>query len=248
MTLFQGLLLGPLGHVYYTNLDAKVHPESAKAPTTVVTKMLIDQLIFAPLATLAFYAYKCAAERRFRQLRRELRDKYLPTMVANWKLWPAAHIINFAFVPTEQRILFANVVSVLGVYILSRAAAGDFSGAAGAKRRPWQQHLQRRSSQQAQLLVPLIPVGAAAATPHQQRQLSQRAPAPTLRATSQQLQQQEEGGGGPGAAGRAAAAGLGLAPVAAGSGQHVNPARSPFAQAALCGIEAQQKEVEVKLE
>ena len=44
----------------------KVHPESAKAPTTVVTKMLIDQLIFAPLATLVFYAYKCAAERRFR--------------------------------------------------------------------------------------------------------------------------------------------------------------------------------------
>ena len=91
-------------------------------------------------------------------------------------------------------------LQVLGVYILSRAAAGDFSGAAGAKRRPWQQHLQRRTSQQAQLVVPLIPVGAAAAAPHQQlsqRQLSQRAPAPTLRMTSQQLQQQEEGGGGP---------------------------------------------------
>lgn len=29
--------------------------------------------------------------------------------------------------PTSQRILFANVVSVAGTYILSRAAAGDLT-------------------------------------------------------------------------------------------------------------------------
>jgi len=27
-------------------------------------------------------------------------------------IWPAAHFINFRFVPTEQRILYNNVVSV----------------------------------------------------------------------------------------------------------------------------------------
>lgn len=31
---------------------------------------------------------------------------------ASWKLWVPAHIFNFAFVPTEQRILYANLVSV----------------------------------------------------------------------------------------------------------------------------------------
>ena len=163
---------------------------------------------------------------------------------------PAHQAVKFSHYTMLNKAL-NYVVQVLGVYILSRAAAGDFSGAAGTKRRPWQHHLQRRSSQQAQLLVPLIPVGAAAAAPHQQlsqRQLSQRAPAPTLRATSQQLQQQEEGGGGPSGAGRAAAVGLGLSPVAPASGQHLNPARSPFAQAALGGNDAPQREVEVKLE
>ena len=42
----------------------------------------------------------------------ELREKLGPTMVANWKLWPAAHIANFALVPNEHRILYINVVSV----------------------------------------------------------------------------------------------------------------------------------------
>ena len=48
-------------------------------------------------------------------------------MQANYMLWPLAHAINFAFVPTRHRVLCANVVSVAGTYLLSRAAAGDFS-------------------------------------------------------------------------------------------------------------------------
>jgi len=61
----------------------------------------------------------------------ELEAKYVPTLQAGWKLWPAAHVINFAFVPTQHRILYTNVISVAGTYILSRAAAGDFSGREG---------------------------------------------------------------------------------------------------------------------
>ena len=36
-------------------------------------------------------------------------------------------VLNFAFVPTHHRVLYANAVSVAGTYLLSRAAAGDFS-------------------------------------------------------------------------------------------------------------------------
>jgi hypothetical protein len=51
-------------------------------------------------------------------------------------LWPAAHVLNFAVVPTRHRILYINAVSVAGTCILSRAAAGDFSGR-GAKAAEW---------------------------------------------------------------------------------------------------------------
>ena len=63
-----------------------------------------------------------------RHLGAELRAKWLPTLKAGWMLWPAAHALNFALVPTQHRILYINVVSVAGTYVLSRAAAGDFSG------------------------------------------------------------------------------------------------------------------------
>ena len=41
-----------------------------------------------------------------------LQDKLVRTVVANYVLWPAAHFINFKFVPGEHRILYNNCVSV----------------------------------------------------------------------------------------------------------------------------------------
>ena len=38
--------------------------------------------------------------------------KLVPPIVANYLLGPAAHFINFRFVPTEHRILYNNCVSV----------------------------------------------------------------------------------------------------------------------------------------
>ena len=39
-------------------------------------------------------------------------EKLMPTCMASIKLWPAAHAINFAFIPSSQRILYINVISV----------------------------------------------------------------------------------------------------------------------------------------
>lgn len=42
----------------------------------------------------------------------EMKEKFRPTLMANYVLWPAANLINFAFVPPSQRILYVNVVYV----------------------------------------------------------------------------------------------------------------------------------------
>ena len=41
-----------------------------------------------------------------------MKEKFKPTLMANYLLWPAANLINFAFVPPSQRILYCNVVYV----------------------------------------------------------------------------------------------------------------------------------------
>lgn len=41
-----------------------------------------------------------------------IQDKLVRVVLANYMLWPMAHIINFKFVPSQHRVLFNNVVSV----------------------------------------------------------------------------------------------------------------------------------------
>lgn len=41
-----------------------------------------------------------------------MKSKLKPTLLANWTVWPLAHVINFALVPPAQRILYINVVNV----------------------------------------------------------------------------------------------------------------------------------------
>lgn len=43
------------------------------------------------------------------------KQKFAPTLKANYLLWPAANLVNFAFVPPAQRILYCNVVYVSGL-------------------------------------------------------------------------------------------------------------------------------------
>ena len=53
-------------------------------------------------------------------MRMNTQAKLVPTIIANYVLWPAAHFVNFRFVPTEHRILYNNCVSV-------RSAISDLS-------------------------------------------------------------------------------------------------------------------------
>ena len=43
-------------------------------------------------------------------VKKQLDDDYTDTMVANWKLWVPATVVNIAFVPPILRVLYLNVV------------------------------------------------------------------------------------------------------------------------------------------
>jgi hypothetical protein len=43
----------------------------------------------------------------------------MPALLANWKLWPAAQLVNFTVIPPEQRILFGNIVGVCWTCVIS---------------------------------------------------------------------------------------------------------------------------------
>ncbi len=94
-------------------------PDAMASAQAVLTKMAMDQLFMSPLSTALFFAVMRCWEGHSNDALEYTRHKMVPTMKANYVLWPMAHIINFAFVPPAQRILYCNAVGVVWTVILS---------------------------------------------------------------------------------------------------------------------------------
>jgi hypothetical protein len=91
-----GLLLdGPIGHFWYKLLDAKVYPNDPKSNKAVLTKTALDQLIWAPAMTCVFFAFLKLLEGHPEAILLTIQSKVVPTVLANYLLWPMAHYFNF---------------------------------------------------------------------------------------------------------------------------------------------------------
>ncbi len=63
-------------------------------------KVVLDQMIIAPIIMLIFYP--CMALFNGRPINdaiKDLKAKYWQSLVLNYKIWPAASLINFVFLP-----------------------------------------------------------------------------------------------------------------------------------------------------
>lgn len=123
MTLFGILMDGPVGHLWYTTLDKNVFPEAPKSNKAVVSKMLLDQLAWAPVFSCVFFGFMCCLEGRPQYTIISIQKKLIPVLLANYAVWPIAHLINFKFIPSSQRILYINACQVLWSSYLSACQA-----------------------------------------------------------------------------------------------------------------------------
>lgn len=141
--IWGGLFGSPAGHLWYGLLDRTVLPGNPRSPRRVVArsschgslprlpspcraiaaKIALDQLAYTPVIMAAFFCGQKVLEGEPEAIEETLRDKLWPTLLAGWSIWPFAHVLNFALVPTRQRILFINVVSVAWVAVLSQIAS-----------------------------------------------------------------------------------------------------------------------------
>jgi hypothetical protein len=58
----------------------------------------------------------------------QVRNKFWPVMLTNWAVWPIANLINFAYIPPSQRILYVNVLAVSIVPVLSFVTLSSSTG------------------------------------------------------------------------------------------------------------------------
>lgn len=119
--------LGPCLHYWYSKFlpQAVNRVLGAKASKfrASMTGMLFDQLLFAPGFLTGFYVfanfvrdftYKSALNGV-----EQVKNKIKETMIVNWKIWPAATLINLMYVPIQFRVLFANFIGLFWNMYLS---------------------------------------------------------------------------------------------------------------------------------
>ncbi|KAL7562194.1 hypothetical protein ACA910_013451 [Epithemia clementina (nom. ined.)] len=107
-------------HYYYHYLDYTLPPTEAPCTTTTALKLLIDQGLQAPIL-LATIIGSLAIMRGtgWDGVKDDLEENYGNTLLANWKLWIPANLVNLAFVRPELRVLYVNVVFFIWTIILS---------------------------------------------------------------------------------------------------------------------------------
>jgi len=104
------LFMGPSYAVWYRGLDKLIVGSGVKQ---TLAKVALDQGIMAWVFCAWFVvANSVLSGRSLKVSWGEWVKHWRDIMEANYKLWPAAQLLNFSFVPSAHRVLFVNVVSV----------------------------------------------------------------------------------------------------------------------------------------
>lgn len=114
---FGFLIHGPTGHWFYGKLDKAMPGTGAKE---VFTKVGIDQVLWNPIFGVMFFGYMGATSGEtvggvYNKIKRDL----MTQVTGSWTVWPAAHAINFRFIPTSQRLLYINTIQIFYNVFLS---------------------------------------------------------------------------------------------------------------------------------
>nr|CAD7446061.1 unnamed protein product [Timema bartmani] len=120
-------MMGPVLQYWYTILE-RIGGTNGRA-ITVVKKVLIDQIIAAPLMlaivittiTLLFGQDLAGVRAKFRQ-------DYLAVLITNYKVWPFVQLANFYLVPLQYRVLLVQTVAIFWNTYLSTKANRPIDG------------------------------------------------------------------------------------------------------------------------
>ncbi|CAK7275238.1 hypothetical protein SEPCBS57363_006579 [Sporothrix epigloea] len=97
---------------------------SAVGPT--LKRVVMDQLVFAPLGIAWFFTVMTVTEGGGRiAVQTKLRDMFVPTLKANFTVWPAVQLINFRLMPVPLQLPFVSTVGIAWTAYLSLTNAAE---------------------------------------------------------------------------------------------------------------------------
>ena len=116
---------------YYRLLDQAVG-KSQKRLSTIVTKIIIDQIINAPICNILFFGFSSFYSgghfvERIERFQHTLLTKLWSTWIADCSVWPFANVVNFKFIPVNFRPTWVGVCQIFWNAYLCGVAFGDSS-------------------------------------------------------------------------------------------------------------------------
>mmetsp|Transcript_13640 Transcript_13640/g.20056 ORF Transcript_13640/g.20056 Transcript_13640/m.20056 type:complete len:237 (-) Transcript_13640:346-1056(-) len=110
LATFGFTIHGTIGHFWYNWLDEVL---AGTSPQVVVAKVFIDQVLWNPVFGVLFFTYLGLTQGDgFDKIIQKIKNDLFTTVKGSWTVWPLAHLINFRFVPTEQRMLYINSIQI----------------------------------------------------------------------------------------------------------------------------------------
>ncbi|KAK2742575.1 hypothetical protein FQN57_005201 [Myotisia sp. PD_48] len=110
-----GFFMAPLQFQWFGFLSRTFPITKAHSTIPALKRVAMDQLIFAPIAE--------GGGRR--ALSKKFEDIYLPTLKANFMLWPAVQTLNFRLIPIQFQIPFVSSVGIAWTAYLSLANSSE---------------------------------------------------------------------------------------------------------------------------
>ncbi|KAF3767206.1 hypothetical protein M406DRAFT_355499 [Cryphonectria parasitica EP155] len=121
-----GFGMAPIQFKWFKFLEKTFPITKSAAFAQAMKRVAFDQLIFAPLGLVWFYTAMTVAEGGGRRaVYTKLRDMYVPTLKANYAVWPAVQVINFRLMPVQFQLPFVSTVGIAWTAYLSLTNAAE---------------------------------------------------------------------------------------------------------------------------
>ncbi|KAJ5691265.1 hypothetical protein N7493_000595 [Penicillium malachiteum] len=123
-----GFFMAPVQFQWFGFLSRAFPLTKANPTVPALKRVAFDQFIFAPFGLACFFTYMTIAEGGGkRALTQKFRDVYLPTLKANFVLWPAVQILNFRIIPIQFQIPFVSSIGIAWTAYLSLTNSSEES-------------------------------------------------------------------------------------------------------------------------
>ena len=119
MTSVGSIYGAPLLHFWYARAVkiAELIGKNQKFRPAIST--LLDQTLFAPYCIGSMlFLFEFIDKLDVQKSISNVKSKLWLTLLANWKIWPLAMLINFSVIPGRYRVLFSNFIGLFwNVYL-----------------------------------------------------------------------------------------------------------------------------------